>query len=239
MEWIHRRLLLILTLMVMGVTIIGTAIADPIGSGTLSPTSSSRGTDASAGSLIAQGGNVTNVDIVSSTVTGKWSGFYGNVTGSVTLEDGSGNNFYNWSDASPTGQIYATRNSATPTWASVSCINEANISTEATELSLATGMDNITNTFCEACGNHSAFTVGATSFTDDECIYRTNAYNASGSQTDNWDQVILHDGSFPIYTTIINQDANGFENSLYDFQLLVAENSSTSTLTTYFFYLEI
>ena len=48
-------------------------------------------------SLFAQAGNVTQLDLSGKQVTSHWAGFYGNVSGSMTLEDSTGNVFYNWS----------------------------------------------------------------------------------------------------------------------------------------------
>lgn len=238
MKRLEKRVMLLSVIALLAITIVGFALADPVATGTLTPTSSSRGTDAGSGQLDAQGGNVTNVDIASTSITSKWAGFYGDITGVVSLENGGGAVFYNWTSASPTGQVYATRDSS-PTWGSIACASEANAGTEGDELNLNSGLDNITNTFCETCGNHSAFSVGVTSFTADECSLRTNAYDNNGNQTTNWDQVLLYEGSNVVYSTIINQDTTGFDGSTYDFQLLVGENSSTSVLTTYYFYVEI
>ena len=239
MEWLEKRLLLIAAMVIITMMVIGTAFADPAGTGTLTPSASSRATEDSAGQLNAQGGNVTNVDITASLVTGKWAGFYGNITGSITLENSGGAAFYNWTDASPTGEVFATRNSAVPTWASIGCADATDIATEAAELALTVGADNLTNTFCETCGNHSAFSVSSTDFTADQCTYRSNAFGSAGAQVVNWDQIMLDEGNNVLYTTIIDQDTAGFDGNNYDFQLLVAENSSTSVLTNYYFYVEI
>lgn len=229
----------IFSLTIIFVLIIGLTTAQPVGTGTLSPVSSERGTNPTAGTLAIEGGNVTNLgDLYSQSITPKWAGFFGNVSGDITLEDASGNVFYNWTTADPDGEIFATRDSS-PTWAGIACATSGQVGTEGDELLLDSGSDNITNTFCEACGNHSAFGVGAESFTDDQCTFRTNAYNSSGSQTENWDNVLLYEGTNIVYTTIMNQNSNGFDGDSWDFHLLVAENSSTSVLTTYFFYIEI
>ena len=234
-----RKIIAITVMIIMTMMIVGTALADPAGTGTLNPTSSSRATAPSAGQLDVQAGNVTNIDIDAWSITSKWAGFYGDITGTIVLEDGSSNTFYNWSDASPTGEVFATRNPSTPTWASIACGDSSTITAEVSALSVDSGADNITNTFCETCGNHSAFSVGTTDFSADQCTYRTNAFNNAGAQTTDWDQVLLTDTNYALYTTIIDQDTLGFDNINHDFQLLVAENVSDSTLTSYYFYVEI
>ena len=58
----------------------------------------------------ALAGNVTEITITGFTITQTWQGYFGNITGSITLDDGSGNTLYDWAaDASfsPIGEIYA------------------------------------------------------------------------------------------------------------------------------------
>src|SRR4030042_6405258 len=55
-------------------------------------------------------GNITSMDVTGFSVTQSWQGYFGNVTGVITLEDNSGNVMYNWSEASPEGEIYASTN---------------------------------------------------------------------------------------------------------------------------------
>jgi hypothetical protein len=240
MRGIEKKVILITVLMILSVMIIGSAFADPLGTGTLSPTGSENGTaDTAAGQITAVGGNVTNVDINSASITGKWAGIYGAVTGSISLENAAGAVFYNWTMATPSGEIYATRESSTPSWGGIACASGANVLAESSALSLGSGADNMTNTFCESCGNFSTFSVGTTPITADTCTYRTNAFAENGAQTTSWDQILLYEGSHIVYTTIIDQDTTGFDGSSYDFQLLVGENSTAGTVTTYYIYVEI
>ncbi|MBU0471354.1 MAG: hypothetical protein KKF65_01920 [Nanoarchaeota archaeon] len=238
MKNLEKRLLLVAVMVLLTVMIVNNALGQPVAPGTQTPTSSNRGTAAGDASLTAEGGNVTNVDITSTGITGKWAGFYGDVTGSISLEDGSSNNFYNWSSASPSGEVYASL-AQSPSWGSIACGDSTTVANQVAALNLSLGMDNFTKTFCETCGNHSAFVVGGTSFSDDECTYRTNVFNQTGTQDTNWDQILLTDGTNAVYSTIIQQDNNGFDGSTPDFQLLVPENASTSVLTTYYFFVEL
>lgn len=50
----------------------------------------------SPGEVTTQAGATTQVDISQDTLTEKWAGFYGTVSGSLVLGDASGNNFYQW-----------------------------------------------------------------------------------------------------------------------------------------------
>ncbi|MBU0667265.1 MAG: hypothetical protein ABIC91_02615 [Nanoarchaeota archaeon] len=235
MKQLEKRLMILLVLVTISALVISSVIGAPAGTGTITPTSSSRMTDPANGQLTAEAGNVTNFDVSSIRNTNYWAGFYGDVTGTITLETSGGATFYNWSDASPTGEIYASRDNSV-TWGSIACASGANVAAEEGTLNiLPTASDSMNATFYRV-GNHSQFDVGTESFTEDECDYRTNAFDSSGAQIVNWDQILLYEGSHLVYSTIINQDTSGFDGSNYDFELLVATNT---TIQTYYFYVEI
>lgn len=48
------------------------------------------------GNVTTEAGAVSQVDISQDTLTEKWAGFYGTVSGNLVLGDASGNNFYSW-----------------------------------------------------------------------------------------------------------------------------------------------
>src|SRR3989344_6931613 len=54
----------------------------------------------------AEAGNVTALNINSTRLTSRWQGYYGNITGRVTLDDASNNTLFDWELASPRGEIY-------------------------------------------------------------------------------------------------------------------------------------
>ena len=65
-----------------------------------------------AGQHPAIAGNVTEITLTAFTTTQSWQGYYGNVSGTIQLADASDNVLYNWSLASPEGEVYSTRNSS-------------------------------------------------------------------------------------------------------------------------------
>jgi hypothetical protein len=80
------------------------------------------------GAYIAQNhsaiaGNVTELAIYGFTTTQSWQGYFGNVTGTIQLADASSNVMYNWSVASPRGQIYSSTNGTGILWPFVQCFN--------------------------------------------------------------------------------------------------------------------
>lgn len=76
----------------------------------------------SAGSASAFAGNVTEVVLQGYTSTQSWQGYYGNVSGTVQLADGSDNVLYNWTLTSPEGEVYASTNSSLQ-WVNIQCFN--------------------------------------------------------------------------------------------------------------------
>ena len=50
--------------------------------------------DSSAKTVAAQAGNVTQLTITHIMITKRWQGYYGNVTGTITLDDADNNTMY-------------------------------------------------------------------------------------------------------------------------------------------------
>ena len=214
----------------------GFVTAQPLGVEDVEVGASSRFDDTTTPTQVdAQAGNVTELSLHGLSVTRFWQGFYGNITGSIILADGSGNNFYDWNISVPTGQVYASRNSAV-SWDTVACPDPADITAEETALSQdASDPDSITNTFTAV--NHPAFDVAGDAITG---CPTTQAYNASGEQGNSFWQVLLRAGSDIVYTTIIEDTSPaGFDGSPWHFQLLVGEDGTDENPTPYYFYLEL
>ena len=188
----------------------------------------------------ARGGNVTQINIEALTITKAWQGYYGQVSGEITLDDASSNTFYNWSMTSVGGEVYATRASSI-TWTNVNCTNATNVTAEQTYLGQVTADgDSVTNTF--SLTTHPAFNVSTSQIFADTCR-STHGFANNASQSQNWTQVLLTDwtGGHIIYTTILNDTAVGFDGGTYDFQLLVGENEHTGSIgvTQYYFWVEL
>jgi len=201
--------------------------------------SSSSGNASVLASQNGERGNVTQLDMVQVSSTNFWAGFYGTIQGEIILANSAGNRFYNWSDASPTGEVYASRD-ASVTWASIACVqNPSDVGAEEIALNITTAaIDNITGTFSKV--THTTFTTGGVTFAADLCNYTTNAYDNTGAQATNWDEILLWDTADTVYAALIVQEQTGFDSGTYDFEILVPVNySATGALTAYSFYLEL
>jgi len=212
--------------------------AEPSGA-TLTPGASERGSPASPESLQVQAGNVTELNISGTSITQSWAGFYGDVTGTIVLEDANGNKFYDWTAANPQGEVYAARVSSI-TWSNVRCANSTEIANENTALNMGSSADNITNTFNS--NTHPQFYVGSVNIAANSCS-ATNAYVNGAAQTGDFYNVLLSDGTGNIiYTAILDPDTTGFDGDTHDFELLVGEDghgAAAGTTTTYYFWVEI
>ncbi|MFH1649720.1 MAG: hypothetical protein ABIA93_04180 [Candidatus Woesearchaeota archaeon] len=202
----------------------------------------------------AEAGNVTELQIVGTGVTKFWQGYFGNVTGTITLDDADDNTMYDWSDAEPQGEIYASLASAI-TWADIDCWDQTqaggtNLTIEESRYGMASnGVDGIDETF--NITTHPELVVGTYNVTQNTC-WTTHTYINGAYQTTYFYEVLLTDTVSMIYTTIIendNIDAEventtdiiGFDGFAHDFQMLVAEDGSMGddTSTTYYFWVEL
>jgi len=143
-------------------------------------------------SIQAQAGNVTELNIDGYSTTQTWQGYFGNVTGTIMLGDGSDNVMYNWSLSSPEGEIYASVNDSI-SWGSVMCFNftatgdygddSGNIGNTSWYGTNLTGLessynispddvDGVDETFLENNG-HDEFFTAQLNFTVSECLNMT------------------------------------------------------------------
>jgi hypothetical protein len=206
------------------------AVADPTGA-ELTVGETSRRDDQAAETHQAVAGNVTQLDISSTQVSSVWQGYYGDISGTITLDNANNQTIYDWSIADPNGQVYASR-SAISNWAGVACSSQNQIYVEEATLNIPNiSTEGINDTFVSVA--HDAITVAGTELSG---CRSTQAYNSS--ELGQYWNVLLNVGTNMVFTSIINNDANGFDNSTYDFELLVPTDK-TSGLMTYNFYVEL
>lgn len=199
-------------------------------------------------STVAQAGNITWLTIHGISQTRAWQGYYGNVTGTITLDDANNFTFYNWSAAEPRGQIYATLVN-NPSWLDVNCFDHAN---NATNFHTTFGInvddyDNVTLTYNRT--DHPEFYIVNNSRTlcPTTYIWRDDLY-----QQEDFVNVLLWDATqgnngWVFATMMENKDVGNktditcYNGDLCDFQLLVAEDGhgTDTATTTYYFWVDI
>lgn len=186
-------------------------------------------------SIEVQAGNVTELNITGTAITTHWAGFFGEISGSLTLENSAGDVFYNWSGLnSISGEVFASTDNAV-SWGGIGCASAAEVVTLETNLGIAaTDADRIERTYTSNA--HPAFSVGGAPLTG---CNSTNAFVNSALETSSFYQVLLTDGEGDaVYTTLINESLVGFDTVAHDFQLLVGE-SDAAGVTSLYFYIEL
>ena len=210
-------------------------------------------------SVPAQAGNVTALNITHVRTTEAWQGYYGNVSGKITLDDANNFTFYDWSLPNPTGEVYAS-NFSIVNWGSVFCVNvtaNGTISSHGTgnlwntngsQVELKYGinvsdLDGLNETFT---GLYSGvFRTGAIIFDQTDGCSLANPY-VDESPSATFQEVLLTDNQSIVFTAVLQSNANGFQpgsSDLTDFEMLVLEDGhaggADAVTSTYFFFVEL
>ena len=211
---------------------------DPTGAAVgAGPTETWAGT--SSGSNVSQGGYVTEINLTSNQQTGKWQGYYGNVTGTIALKGtGGSHSMFNW-DPTITGKVIATTLSTTPTWASI-----ANVTT--------TERDHGTHGINAKWGWSSTSDDADQTFTATNCgvtIGSVTVANSVGTADnailptgEGWKTVVVKNAvsidnkDDYMFVGIINNDGTSFKEGgdTCDYEMIVPSGGDT-----YYFYVEL
>lgn len=225
-------------MIVLGLLYAGiTSVFGVQGATSISVGASSRGSfnESSSQSTAVQAGNVTELNITGSAITDHWAGFYGEVSGNITLANSNGDVFYEWAGINTVaGEVFASNDTAV-NWSGIGCASSAEVTALESSLGIAgTDADRIEQTYDS--NSHPDFNVSGTSISG---CNSTNAYADTGLETDAFYQILLTDtDGDPVYTTIINESEAGFDTNTHDFELLVGESDAAGT-TSLYFYIEL
>ncbi len=207
------------------------AAAAPAGASVVNGTASSL-PESTASSLNISGGQVQEVNVSGYTITNKWAGFFGQVSGDIRLGDSAGNIFYQWTVNDPTGAVvYAVTNGTVSDWSDT---NIAPLYGSDTILPsfLTSGADSFNNTFT------SQETFTSNSLTINNVNYTTTW--ESGTQGSNFKTYALKASTegLMVWAAKAVSDTTGFNGNAVDYQVLVGLTSQTQQVPVYF-YLEL
>jgi hypothetical protein len=193
-----------------------------------------------ASSLTTAGGSFTTLILNGSFQNPRWKAYVGNISGILTLDDTSGYSIYDWNLSSINGEVYVSRNSSV-SWSTIGCSTPARIAAEQTVLHHNdTSVDSINKTFNRSV--HKSFYVSTTHIANSTCrsiaTYVNDAKQAV-SESAVFQEVLLTDNANIVYATLLEDNSIGFDNGRYDFQMIVPEDDTITTPTTYYFYAEI
>jgi len=183
------------------------------------------------GTVSTQGGNVTAVNISAYQVTGKWAGFWGNVSGDIRLADASGNIFYRWTISNPTGGVVYACNGTVSSWTST---NIAPLYASDTLLPsfLISGTDSFNYTFT----SQETFTSPSLSIANANYTYTYS--NSNPGTTFKTYALKAAAEKVLIWAGKIAAGGTTFKGTVGDYQILAGVTSQTSP-TTFYFYLEL
>jgi hypothetical protein len=205
---------------------------------TFTVTSNSTMTLSSPGNHSSIAGNLTQISVDAEVVSQFWQGYYGRITGEISLKNSQGHVFYDWNSTIPDGEVYASRASDV-NFVSIHCATLSEINSEESSLGqISSEPESVSNTFNKK--NHPAFYTGNSPFNSNDCN-STNIFVNSLPQLTNFYEVIMSDNaSNIIYTSILENSISGFDSNPHDFQMLVSEDGKGNTITTlYYFYIEL
>ncbi len=182
-----------------------------------------------AGTADVISGHVYSNNLDATQGTYKWVGIFGNVTGTIVLEDTNGNQFYNWTGAKGL-LVYAS--TANVDWTSLSDATASDVTTATYYTFLASGTDDYANTFT------------GTSEDIGSAIYSVSSDYAQPFPTASGFKVYsLKDGSGNIIWAgkVLSSPATTYEGSSADFEMLLPEDgtSNNDAATTYNFWVEL
>ncbi len=186
-------------------------------------------------------GNITELTITGYTTTQSWQGYFGDVSGTIQLADGSDNVMYNWSLANPEGEVYASESGAV-SWADIACFDvSADGDALETTYNIANDdVDGVTETF--ASQNHDEFYTNNVHFAEDGC-YSVQLYDDTGASVDqHFEEVMLTDTTNVIFASLLEEaNVDGFDQGDHDFEMVVLEDGhgTDTDTTTYYFYVEL
>jgi hypothetical protein len=253
----------IIVVVVFTVFLLNIVYGQPFG-GSVTLGKSERGLPISPGQVAAQAGNITSINIEGVSITRSWQGYFGNVTGVITLDDANNNTLYNWTAASPSGEVYASNSSVT--WSSIQCFNftASGFLNNTEEDILQAGstslhgknmtlleqefgikwddVDGVNETFSEN-RSHEIFHIGSLEFDQNECP-TTYIYGSNGQGVPNQFEEILMwspETNATVFVGLLESDLVGFNNAEHDFEMIVLENGhgTDTSVTNYNFYVEL
>lgn len=188
--------------------------------------------------LNTSGGTVTIMRLNATSQNLGWKAYVGNISGRLVLADMDNFSVFAWELNTMSGELFATRHSGSISWGNIACANSTQVASEDTALHKNTSsIDSISNTFSGIA--HSPFYVGTKSFGAGSCGFSIATYVGGMPQSSAFQIVLLHDGYNLVYASLLESATTGYNNRKYDFQIIVAEDSTTQSNTPYYFYVEL
>ncbi len=228
----NRAIWLVFSLIIIAVLISIIAWATVPEGASIASGTAQTATAPSAGTNVAQGGYINNLNLSVQSQSHLWQGYFGQVVGNITLEDTSGNLMYRWAwNNTDGGEVYASEDSS-PTWTSIVAGSNANVKYVGGNSTSDSAVDTFTSTSTWTIANKTVTSVPS-----------TTTYNSSDIGAFNMG--ILSDGADIVFVSTLynnleafNADGNTSTTAdQADFQLMVPVNETVTV--TYYLWLEL
>jgi hypothetical protein len=231
-----RAALLFLLLLCLSLSMV---LGDPVGTTISNPITSTAANQSPSVRSDARG-TITTMVINGIQQDQRWKAYVGNVSGQLTLQNANNNTIYSWDLTTITGQVYASRYNNI-TWTTVSCAPQSLIISESSYFSMSNANpDRINATF--NWSTHKPFQVGQNSIGANSCnstVTYINSTRQAPTASSPFQELLMQDANnYMVYLTDISYKTQGYDNTTYDFQMIVPENVSGSP-TSYYFYIEL
>ena len=149
-----------------------------------------------ATAITTAGGSFTTLILNATQQTPRWKAYVGNVTGKLVLDDATSRSIFDWTLASVTGEVYASRN-ASIDWASITCASPSTIIAEDNSLNMSqNNPDTINKTFNNKV--HKSFYVGSKLIQNSTCNAIATYVNDTAqslSESASFQEILLQDSS--------------------------------------------
>lgn len=185
------------------------------------------------GTGVVEGGNISDMNLTSSSLTDRWAAFFGNVSGTLVLRDATNDTalVYSWSSWDPAngGEVCASTD-GTFAFTTAAAATGANVNADFV---LGTAADNATNTYNDAyaCGlvfdGTPAVAVSAGVDHTDGSFWTCAISDGATGSKDNY-----------AFCTEINSTGVNFKNWPAHYEIMVPTEPGTGT-ETYYFYAEL
>ena len=216
-------------LALFGVMLFGAGLVMAISGATPTLVSDSRWSGAAAANDTTEGGNISAVNIAGVSLTDRWAAYYGNVSGTINLTDGT-NSIYSWTPSTYTGEVCLATGSAYNYNAAVAATT-AGINTA---WSFSTGTDTATNTFNDGTCSDLVFSQ-ATVTSPIQADHESGTFFTCAIR----DGVGTAKANFAFCTPIQNA-GTAFNGITSQYEVIVpTSDASASATENYYFYIEL
>ncbi|MEM5826005.1 MAG: hypothetical protein QW480_00330 [Candidatus Aenigmatarchaeota archaeon] len=209
------------------------AVAAPTGASVTQVGDQERGSESSSpGQVQTQGGNLTYVNVSAYQITGKWAGFYGNISGDIRLADSSNNIFYKWTISDPTGSVVYVCTGTVSSWTTANIV-PLYANDNLLPSFLKSGADSFNVTFT----SQEQFTSASLTINNVNYTY-TYSSNQPGNTFKTYALKATNENVM-IWAGKAVRAGTSFKNTAVDYQVLAGVPAQYPNTVTFYFYLEL